>query len=101
MPDTPLARHDGGPYDPGMEGRVSRLEDDMRDMKSSASQLEATTVRLELAVVRIETMLAATLPHLATKADLAEKPSKTYMWGILAVLLTAYACGLAGLAILK
>ena len=32
---------------------------------------------------------------------LAEKPSKTYMWGILATLLTAYACGLAALAILK
>jgi hypothetical protein len=46
-------------------------------------------------------MLAATLPHFATKADLAEKPSKAYMWGILAVLLTAYACGLAGLAVLK
>ena len=42
----------------------------------------------------------ATLPHLATKADLAEKPSHTYMWGILAALLTAYACGLAALAIL-
>jgi len=73
----------------------------MRDMKSSVSRLEATTSRLEMSVVRIETMLAATLPHLATKADLAEKPGKTYMWGILAVLLTAYACGLAGLAILK
>ena len=46
-------------------------------------------------------MLAATLPHLATKAELAEKPGKTYMWGILAVLLTAYACGLPGLAVLK
>jgi hypothetical protein len=64
-------------------------------------------------------MFAATLPHLATKADLAdvrtelkediaeikvslaEKPGRTYMWGILAVLLTAYACGLAGLAVLR
>jgi hypothetical protein len=94
MPDTPVARHRGGPYDPAMEIRVSRLEEDMRDMKSSMTRLEMTTVR-------IETMLATTLPYLATKADLAEKPSKTYMWGVLAVLLTAYACGLAGLAILK
>jgi hypothetical protein len=31
------------------------------------------------------------------RTDLAEKPSKTYMWGVL----TAYACGLAALAILK
>ena len=77
-----------------MEARIARLEEDVRDVK-------ATTTRLEMAVVRIETMLTATLPHLATKAELAEKPSKTYMWGILAVLLTAYACGLAALAILK
>jgi hypothetical protein len=94
MPDTPVARHGGGHYDPVMELRVSRLEEDMRDMKSSMT-------RLEMATVEIKTMLATTLPHLATKADLAEKPSKTYMWGVLAVLLTAYACGLAGLAILK
>jgi hypothetical protein len=77
-----------------MEARISRLEEDMRDVKAAVSRLEATTIR-------IEAMLAATLPHLATKAELAEKPSKTYMWGILAVLLTAYACGLAGLAVLK
>jgi hypothetical protein len=94
MPDTLIAGRDSGPYDPGMEVRVSRLEDDMRDVKSDLKELRATTIR-------IEAMLSATLPHLATKADLAEKPSKTYMWGILAVLLTAYACGLAGLAILK
>jgi hypothetical protein len=32
---------------------------------------------------------------------LAEKPSKTYMWGVLAVLITAYAAGLAALAIVR
>ena len=105
MPDIPLAGPPGGPYDPNMEARIARLEEDMRDVK-------ATVGRLEMAVVRIETWLTATLPHLASKAELkdlrtdmvgglAEKPSKTYMWGILAVLLTAYACGLAALAILK
>ncbi len=145
MPDTPVAPRDGGPYDPLMEARVSRLEEDMRDVKT-------TLPRLEAAVIRIETMLAATLPHLATKADLAEvrtemkadhaslrtelkadyaslktelkadyaelktelksdiarlevaiadKPGRTYLWAVLGVLLTAYACGLAGLAILK
>jgi hypothetical protein len=94
MPDIPVARHDGGPYDRGMEARISRLEEDMREVKSAVGRLEATTIE-------IKAMLAATLPHLATKAELAEKPGKTYMWGILAVLLTAYACGLAGLAVLK
>ncbi len=142
MPDTPVAPRDGGPYDPLMEARVSRLEEDMREVK-------ATLPRMEAAIVRIETMLSTTLPHLATKADLADlrtemkadcaglraetkadygglrtemktnygdlktelksdiarldvsladKPGKTY---VLAVLLTAYACGLAGLAVLK
>ena len=94
MPDIPLAGPTGGSYDPNMEARIARLEEDIREVK-------ATTSRLEMAIVRVETMLTATLPHLATKAELAEKPSKTYMWGILAVLLTAYACGLAALAILK
>ena len=98
MPDIPVSGHSGGPYDPGMEARISRLEEDMRDVKAAVSRLEATTIR-------IEAMLAATLPHLATKAELAELradlPSKTYMWAILAVLLTAYACGLAGLAVLR
>jgi cytosine/adenosine deaminase-related metal-dependent hydrolase len=109
MPDTPVAPRDGGPYDPLMEARVSQLEEDMREVK-------AAWPRMEAAIIRIATTLAATLPHLATKADLADlktelkadiarldgdKPGKAYLWGILAVLLTAYACGLAGLAILK
>jgi hypothetical protein len=34
-------------------------------------------------------------------AGFADKPGKTYMWGVLAALLAAYACGLAGLAFLK
>ena len=81
----------------------------MREEKAARAWIEA-------AVIRIEAKLDALLPHLATKADvarlesvlpylattdLADKPSKTFICGILAVLLTAYACGLAGLAILK
>jgi Na+/citrate or Na+/malate symporter len=87
--DARCSGQGGGPY-------VSRLEEDMRDVKAAGSRLEATTMR-------IGAMLAATLPHLATtKAELrADLPSKTCMWAILAVLLTAYACGLAGLAVLK
>jgi hypothetical protein len=94
MPDIPVAGQTGGPYDRGMEARITRLEEDMRDVKSAVARLEATTIE-------IKAMLAATLPHLATNAELAGKPGKLYMWGILAVLLTAYACGLAGLAVLK
>jgi hypothetical protein len=126
MPDTSVAPQDGEPYDPRMEARVSRLEEGMRDVQSAIGRLddrmgtleermgrlEDRMSRIELAVAEIKAMLAATLPHLATKAEVAElrtemvagfadKPGKTYMWGILAVSLTAYACGLAGLAVLK
>ena len=84
----------------------------MGDVKSAIASLDARTAPVELAIVRIEAMLATTLPHLAPRAEVADlrtemvagfadKPGKTYMWGILAVLLIAYACGLAGLAVLK
>lgn len=69
MPDTPVAPPPGGPYDPLMEARVSRLEDEMREEKLARARLEAS-------VVRIEAMLAATLPNLVTKADLAELRSE-------------------------
>jgi glycerol kinase len=112
MPDTPVAGPHGPHYDPLMEARISRLEEEMREEKTARA-------RLEVAVLEIKTILTTILPHLATKADiaetkteiaelradlradLAEKPSKTYVWGVLAVLLTAYACGLAALAVLK
>jgi hypothetical protein len=117
-----------------MEPRVAHLEEDMRDVK-------ATLARLEPVIVRMDAALIATLPHLATKAeladqrgevtgkiadlrsevtgkivdlrsemtsefsalrgDLAEKPGKAYLWGVLAVLIAAYAAGLAGLAVLR
>ena len=112
MPDIPVAGHGDDEYDPHMEERMSRVEADIHDLTASTRRLEDTTSRLEHAMVRLEAKLDATLPHLATKAEVAElradmvagfadKPSKTYMWGILAVLLTSYACGLAGLAVLK
>jgi hypothetical protein len=80
-----------------METCVSRLEEEMREEK-------ATRVRVEGAVLEIKTILTTVLSHLATKADiaelraelrggLAEKPSKTYMWGVLAVLLTLMPVG--------
>jgi hypothetical protein len=92
--------------------------------------MKGTMGRLGLLVTEIKATLDETLPHLATKVEradkraewkgdlaqlrtevadmradlktgLADKPSKAYMWGVLTALLTAYACGLAALAILK
>ncbi len=93
----PVDRPGPGHYDPNMEARVARLEDDMREVKGILAQMLPMIVRID-----------ATLPHLATKAklselraELAEKPGKAYLWGVLAVLLAAYAAGLAAIAIIR
>jgi hypothetical protein len=105
MVDFLVAPAQDGPYVPPMENRVARLEDDMRDVKSTLS-------RLEPLIIRIDATLTSTLPHLATRAELAnlrsemnekfgDVPTKTYLWGLIGVLITAYAAGLAALAVLK
>lgn len=127
MPDTPVDRPEPPPYDPNHEVRISRLEGEMSEVKATLGQMLPM-------LVRIDSMLAATLPHLATKAEvadlrtemrsefadvraeiavmrtdvthlatkaeLAEKPGKTYLWGVLAALIAAYGAGMAGLAVL-
>jgi hypothetical protein len=62
----------------------------------------------EFAALRLETnqsisdlRTATTSEFAALHGDPAEKPSKARMWGVLTALLTAYASGLAALAILK
>lgn len=109
MPDTPVAGQHGAPYDPGLERRVIRLEDEMRDVKSVLGQIVPM-------LVRIQATLDSALPHLATKAELgelrgeiraelAEKPGKAYLWGVLCVLIAAmtasYGAGLAAIALLR
>jgi septal ring factor EnvC (AmiA/AmiB activator) len=155
MPDTPV---DTAPPNRELEFRVSRLEQDMGDVKSILGQMLPM-------LVRIDATLTTTLPHLATKAELqsaisgveskiggveskiggveskiggveskisgveskisgveskisgveskisemraemraelADKPGKTYIWMVLGVLIMAYTAGLAGLAVLK
>jgi hypothetical protein len=54
-------------------------------------RLEARLARIEHAIVRIEERLAATLPHLTTKAELADKPSRHYNWSGRAAMSAAYA----------
>jgi len=71
-------------------GRVTRLESDTRDVKASLGRIEPILARID-----------AQMSHLATKAELAAKPSHAYLWGVLAALIAAYGSGLAALAILK
>jgi hypothetical protein len=105
MPDTPVEPTGGSPYDPRLELRVSRREDDMREAKSVLAQIVPM-------LTRIETTLASALPHLATKAELSElraelanKPGKTYLWAVVGVLVAAivasHGAGLAAIALLR
>ena len=106
--DGTVAPPAGPPHDPGMEARVAPLEEDVGEIKTTLRRLEPMIVRMD-----------AVIPHLLTKAEvealrselrgeigdvkasLAAMPSKAYLWGILATLIAAYACGLAALAALK
>jgi uncharacterized protein YjgD (DUF1641 family) len=72
MPDTPVEPAPRAPYDPSMEQRVSRLEEDMHEIKAAHGRLETMVSDVRLAVTRIEATLTATLPHLATKAEVTE-----------------------------
>lgn len=87
--DNALEPPNRGDYD-ALAARMTRVEGDVHDIKDTLSELKVMVARID-----------AQIPYLATKAEIAQLPSKTYMWGILGALLTAYACGLAALAILK
>jgi hypothetical protein len=85
-----------------VDARLHATEQGVADRGRAAEQLvEARLSLTDARMAGIEARLDATLPHLATKADVAHMPTKTYMWGIMAALLTAYACGLAALAVLR
>lgn len=64
MPDTPVERGSPDPYDPGIEPRLSRLEEAMREVKGVLGQIVPL-------LTRIDATLTSTLPRLATKAELA------------------------------
>jgi hypothetical protein len=86
------------------EDRLDRLEVGVAEIKTSLTRIEAT--------------LTATLPHLATKAELttglsevrseisevkvaiADKPGKVFLTAAIAILIAAHGLGLAGLAAL-
>jgi len=104
MPDTPLEYGFGGPYDPAIGPRVTRVEADVGELRQDMKALLAAVTRIE-----------AVLPHLATQPqigdlrtelrdELAGKPGKLYLWGVLGVLVgaivTSYGAGLAALTVL-
>lgn len=75
-----LAFGGGPPHDSGMEARVARLENDVKEIK-------ATLGRLEPSLSEMNGFIHATLPALATKADLARLPSAAGLWGMIATVI--------------
>ena len=62
--DEPVEPGSGGRYGPDLEPRLSRVENEVHDLKDAQAELKS-------AVARIEAKLDAFIPHVATKADLA------------------------------
>jgi uncharacterized coiled-coil protein SlyX len=118
MPDDMVEGSGGQPYPSDLEARVSRLEGEMSELRAILVRLEAGIARLDERMGRLEERMTrlegqmtgleervdATLPHLATKEQVALLPTRTYMWGVLGVLITAmfgaFGAGLAAVAIL-
>jgi hypothetical protein len=81
-----------------LEARLDRFDERLRHIDET--------------VIRIDERLATVLPHLATKAELADlkaemaaqladKPSRLYMWGVMAAMMTgAYTAALAAIGVL-
>ena len=92
------------------EARIDRLETRLDGFEDRLRHIEEI-------VIRIDERLAATLPTLATKAELAEfkadasyrfaeigkqiadKPSRLYLWGIIAAMTAAYTAGIAAIGV--
>ena len=74
----------------------ARTEDRLGRLETDVAEIKTTLARLEPMIVRID----ATLPYLATKAELADKPSRGYLWGVMAAMVGAQAVALAAAALI-
>ena len=59
----------GGPHDPGMEARIGRLEAAVGHIQEDVRDIKAALAQLVPVVNRMDGFLQATLPSLATRAD--------------------------------
>jgi hypothetical protein len=64
-----------GPAETGLEARVARLEADVAHMRGDIAEIKATLNRLAPLIDEFRGFIAATLPTLATKAELATLPT--------------------------
>lgn len=89
-----------------VEGKVDEfrgMAGDIAQVARHVAQVEGKIGELRGEVLRGDAALHSEMhsTFAAIRADLAEKPSKTYLWMVLGALIMAYAAGLAALAVLK
>jgi hypothetical protein len=107
---------DGGPHDPGMEARVARLEADMSEVKSllhgqvvpllhriderlnhTASKVGLSNVAAELRSETNDLRIEMSTRLLGIQAELAERPTRSYLWMVVGVMVaTVLAAAIGG-----
>jgi uncharacterized coiled-coil protein SlyX len=68
----------GGPQGPGIEARLARLEVVVAHLQSDLTEVKATLGRIAPEIYK----MAGEMPHLATKAEVAKRPTVA---GIIAI----------------
>ena len=83
-----------------LKGDMANLRTELKgDMAGLDGKM--TKLRSELTVEVVQVRAEAKNDWAEIKVALADKPSRTYMGGIMTAMVAAFACGLGGLAILK
>jgi hypothetical protein len=89
------------------EARIDRLEEDMREIRTTLARLEPMITRIDAVMPLLATKAELadlrsemTTGFAALRVELADKPGKVFLATAIGVLLVAYAAGLAGLAAL-
>ena len=78
---------------PDMAPRVEQLEHEVADIAAMLARLEPMIARIDATVPGLATKAEVERLRAQVSAQLAEKPSKTYLWALLAALLLAAAAG--------
>lgn len=89
---TPSLENGGGGGHGGDMDDVTRR---VGALEGHVKEVRGILARLEPMLIRVDAQLEAALPTLATRAELAEKPGKGYLWGVLGVLIAAVLASVA------
>lgn len=82
----------GGPHPPDMEQRVAKLESEVGEIKGLlADKIMPMLIRID----ERTTHMASKSDTEALRAELGDKPGKTYMWAVLGVLVATILAAVA------